>query len=158
MSPAETPGFWRNVARRARRFGRRPPVTAQAWFDRIETLASRAAGSDDYFAFQGVAYSGTPVELPADQSHERIDSDFAGLIRDGLKADSVIWACERLRLKVFSQPRFMFQEMDDGRPGELHDRPGTRLDVLEHPWTGGTTYDLLARMRLHSDFGGTAFV
>lgn len=138
-----------------RRFTRRRRAARrQSWFESIE----RAAGIDDYFAFNGVAYSGTPIEFPMNQAHERIDADFTGLVRDGLKGNSVIWSCERLRLKVFSQLRFMFQEMDDGRPGELHNRPGTRLAELDQPWKGGTTFDLLARMRLHSDFGGTAFV
>lgn len=133
-------------------------VTWQSWFEQIEARASRAGGIDDYFAFNGVAYSGTPIELSGGRPQERPEGDFAGLIRDGLKRNSVIFACERLRVKVFSQARFMWQELNDRRPGALVGGLNTRLNLLDHPWTGGTTNDLLARIRLHADFAGNAYV
>ena len=156
---AATPAARR--ACRAARLGDRPSgrsVTWQSWFEEIETRASRAAGIDDYFAFQGVSYSGTPVEMTGTGSHERMEGDFTGLVRDGLKANSIIWACERLRVKVFCQIRFMWQELNDRRPGALTGGLQTRLDLLDEPWANGRTGDLLARMRLHSDFAGNAYV
>jgi phage portal protein BeeE len=134
---------------------RRRSAPRQAWFEQVERAAGY--GIDDYFSFNNVGYSGTPGQV-APRSQERMEGDFAGLVRDGLKANSIIWSCERLRVKVFSQARFMYQHLNDGRPGDLHDSPATRLQVLEHPWRNATTGDLLARMRLHSDLGGNSYV
>lgn len=56
--------------------------------------------------------------------------------------NSVVFACESKRMAVFSEARFQFQQMRDGRPGDLF---GTAdLAVLEEPWPGATTRELLA--------------
>src|SRR5215510_1706047 len=95
----------------ARSLGRRPapPRTVQAWFDRVEPpgqYATRSYGyGDDFWAFAGVGYSGTPVELGPQPNTERMEGDFTGLVRDGLKGNSVIYACEQRRVAVFSEAR-----------------------------------------------------
>lgn len=126
----------------------------QGRFESVE----RAGGLniDDFFSFQGVGYSGVPVPM-GQQTSERMEGDFAGLVRDGLKGNSIIWSCERLRVKVFKQARPVFQDMNDGRPGELHSSPATRLAPLQRPWTNATSSDLFSRIRLHADFGGNAY-
>ena len=126
----------------------------QAWF---EQAAARADIADNYFAFNGQGYSGTPVEMTG-RSSERPSGDYKSLIGSGLKSNSIIFACERLRVSVFKQARFLFQELNEGRGGDLHNRPATRLDVLAKPWSGGSTADLMGRARLHADFAGNAFV
>lgn len=140
--------------------GRHGRYTMQAWFEQIEAKAtgSRAASLDDYFAYNGVGYRGQPVEMTGGPAQERTEANFAGFVRDGLKGNAIIWACERLRVKVFSQIRFMWQTMNDRRPGALSGGVQTRLDLLDHPWNNGTTGDLLARMRLHADLAGNAYV
>lgn len=60
--------------------------------------------------------------------------------------NSVVFACEANRLLLFAEARFQFQQMRNGRPGDLF---GTAdLGVLEVPWAGHTTRDLLARAEL----------
>jgi phage portal protein BeeE len=130
------------------------PVARQAWFDSVER---RAASIDDYFTFNGVGYQGSPMEL-LPRGQERAAGGFDGIVAAGLKGNSIIWSCERLRVAVFTEARFQFQRTDDGRPGDLFGTPATRLDLLEHPWTNGTTGDLLARTLLHRDFNGNAYV
>lgn len=62
------------------------------------------------------------------------------------ESNSVVFACELNRTLLFSEARFQFQRLDRGRPGDLF---GTdALAVLEEPWPGATTRDLLARMEL----------
>lgn len=56
--------------------------------------------------------------------------------------DSVVFACEARRISVFSEARFQWQRLRDGRPGDLFGDPN--LAVLEEPWPGATTRDLLA--------------
>ncbi|MBD2900797.1 hypothetical protein amrb99_98070 [Actinomadura sp. RB99] len=61
-----------------------------------------------------------------------------------------------VRLMVFSEARFQFRRMRNGRPGDLFGTPD--LALLEQPWVGGTTGDLLARMIQDADLAGNAFV
>ncbi len=61
-------------------------------------------------------------------------------------ANSVVFACEANRLLLFSEARFQWQRLVDGRPGDLF---GNRaLSLLEEPWVGATTGELLMQMEL----------
>lgn len=155
-----------NAARRACRSARlggtrsSSAVTWQSWFEQIEgrATASRGGDLDSYFAYNGVGYAGQPIEMTGGPAQERTEANFEGFVRDGLKGNSIIWSCARLRVKVFCQIRFMWQTLNDRRPGALSGGVQTRLDLLDKPWTNGTTQDLLARLRLHADFAGNAYV
>lgn len=145
---------------RASRFGAPGRYTMQSWFEAVERKAtgSRAMDLDSYFAFNGVGYQGQPVEMTGGPAQEKTEANFEGFVRQGLKGNSIIWACERLRVKVFCQIRFMWQTMNDRRPGSLGGGVETRLQLLDEPWPNGTTADLLARIRLHADLAGNAYV
>lgn len=138
-----------------RRRKARTQGTVQAWFEAIEQRA--VSIEDTYFSYSGVGYHGTPAEMTA-KGQERSGTDFVGLVENGLKANSIVWACERLRVSVATEARFQFQELNRGRPGDLSGTPATRLEILEHPWRNGTTGDLIAKMMLHRDFGGNSYV
>lgn len=87
---------------------------------------------------------------------ESIDNDFCGYIQGAYKASGVVFACEQARLSVFSEMRFQYQRLANGRPGDLF---GTKeLALLEHPWPNGTTGELLARALQDADFAGNHFV
>jgi hypothetical protein len=89
------------------------------------------------------------------QKAEAIGPEFAGLVDGALKADGVISAIEQTRFMVFAEARFLFQRLIGGRPGDLW---GDRsLRILERPWVGGTTGDLLSRMLLDADFAGNSY-
>lgn len=72
------------------------------------------------------------------------------------KTNGPVFACNQARMKVFTEARFQFRRMRDGRPGDLFGQPA--LSILEHPWPGGHTTDLLARMIQDVDLVGNAFV
>lgn len=75
------------------------------------------------------------------------------------KSNGPIFACSLARMKVFTEARFLFRNMKDGRPGDLHDGDGDPgLELLRHPWPGGHTTDLLARMIQDVDLCGNAFI
>ena len=60
--------------------------------------------------------------------------------------NAVVFACEANRILLFSEARFQFQQLRNGRPGDLF---GTAdLAVLEEPWPGASTRDLLAQAEL----------
>ncbi len=90
------------------------------------------------------------------QRQEAIGPAYRSLTDLAFKSDSVVFACIATRLLHFSEARFQFSQMNQGRRGKLF---GTQdLQPLEEPWPGGTTGDLLTKMLMHADLGGNAFV
>jgi hypothetical protein len=87
---------------------------------------------------------------------EEIGRTFTSLVAAGFQSNSIIFALEMKRIQVFSQARFMWQALVKGQPDTLFGNP--ELAILEKPWPGGTTGDLLTKMLTHADFGGNAFV
>ncbi|MBE4790910.1 phage portal protein [Streptomyces caniscabiei] len=82
--------------------------------------------------------------------------DFEAAVRFAYKRNGPIFALMLVRQLVFSEARFQFRQIRNGRPGELF---GTQaLEVLETPWTGGTTGKLLSRMIQDGDLNGNGFV
>jgi hypothetical protein len=86
---------------------------------------------------------------------EPISNTFADYVCHGLFGNTVVAAIERVRVAVFSEARFQFQRIRKGRPGDLWSDGS--LSVLERPWVGGTTGDLLTRMLLDADMAGNSF-
>jgi phage portal protein BeeE len=87
---------------------------------------------------------------------EQIETDFEGYAQGIYKRNGPVAALMFVRQMVFSEARFQFRRMNNGRPGDLF---GTKdLGILERPWTNGTTGDLLSRMIQDADLAGNAFV
>jgi len=87
---------------------------------------------------------------------ETVENSFEGYLSGAFKTNGPVFSLMLVRLQVFSEARFQFRALRDGRPGRLF---GTAaLDLLENPWPGGTTGDLLARMLMHADLAGNAYV
>lgn len=128
----------------------------------VRTAApSRSArmGLDEYInvAFGGHLYGMIPGHSTTmgNQPAESIEANFAGYCDSALKANGIIFGCEQIRLATFSEARFQFRSLSGGRPGDLF---GTAaLSILERPWPGGTTGDMLARILLTADLAGNAY-
>jgi hypothetical protein len=86
---------------------------------------------------------------------EKISASFADFACHGVMGNAVIAAIERVRIAVFSEARFQWQAMNGGRPGDMFGNQD--LAILERPWVGGTTGDLMARMLLDADLAGNSF-
>jgi phage portal protein BeeE len=122
----------------------------------LEQYASQLA-----FSFGGIQYGssqglGGPVQTSyASNPVEPIPTSFVGYAVGGLFDNPVVAGLEWTRLNVFSEARFIWQQLRGGRPGDLF---GTGdLAMLEQPWTGGTTGDLLTRFLLDADLAGNAY-
>lgn len=108
------------------------------------------------FSFNGNAYLAGALNETLRGKVEEINTSYDGLVQQAYRTSAVVFACELARLQLFSEARFQFQQMRNGRPGNLF---GTKsLDILEHPWQTAITGDLLTRVLLDADFGGTAFM
>ncbi len=108
----------------------------------------------EYFAFGGSQY---PLGLQTTYGKEKaepIGADFTGHVRNAYQANGVISAVELVRFSIFSEARFAYQTLD----GTLGSPSDAQLARLEHPWPGGATGDLLARMILDADLAGNAYI
>lgn len=84
------------------------------------------------------------------------DEELTQNVWSAYKQNGPTFALVLARMQVFSQARFQWTRFSGGRPADLF---GTEaLQLLERPWPGGTTADLLARMELHASTAGNAFV
>jgi len=133
-------GWWRRL------FGRkttsvelvqRSPLPFQDWVD--------------LFSFGGTSYPLLNTTM-ASMNEEAIGSTLSQVA----KSNGPVFALMLARLQVFSQARFQWTRFDRGAPADLF---GTdELAVLERPWPGGTTADLLARMEINVTTAGNSYV
>ncbi len=70
-------------------------------------------------------------------------------------SNASVFALESIRILLFSEARFQWQQMRNGRPGDLFGTPD--LAILEEPWAGHTTRDLLARAELDVFSAGNSY-
>jgi phage portal protein BeeE len=107
-----------------------------------------------YFSYLGSTY---PLSLQQTLSgnQEEIRESFPGVIQGAYRSNGIIFACMLVRMLLFSEARFQFRRMQDGRPGELFG--SQELTRLEHPWPGATTGDLLSRAVQDADLAGNFF-
>ena len=70
-------------------------------------------------------------------------------------ANGVVFACESKRVNVFSEARFAYQQLRNGRPADLFSTPD--LNIFEKPWPGGSTRDLLVTCELDVALYGNSY-
>jgi len=84
------------------------------------------------------------------------DEELVQSVSEAYKQNGPIFALILARLQVFSQAKFQWTRFSAGNPQDFF---GTsELTVLERPWVGGTTADLLSRMEVFNSTAGNAFV
>lgn len=98
------------------------------------------------------SYDSVPWGMAARADREVIENDFEGYIRQAYKDNGVVFACMLTRMLLFSEVRFQWQSMRNGRPNKLF--PTSELRILEKPWPNGTTGELAARMIQDADGAG----
>jgi phage portal protein BeeE len=118
--------------------------------DRIIGGGERKAFSQPNFWTLPDMFSTAPVG-----ASETVENNFAEYVTKLYKANGIVAACIGARMLPFSEARFQYQEIIDGRPGRLFDGPG--LDILATPWTNATTGDLLSRMEQEGSIAGNSY-
>lgn len=108
------------------------------------------------FNYGGNAYLSGIQTTWGSPTTETIGSSYPALVDQAYKANGIVFACVLARLLLFSEARFQFQRIRSGRPTDLFGDQS--LAILETPWPGGTTGDLLARMEQHVSLAGNAYV
>lgn len=109
------------------------------------------------FMYGGFGYPGSGYKetLSDGKATERPANNFEGLTRGAYQANGVVFSCMLARQLVFSGMRFQWQQLLNGSPSDTF---GTReLRLLERPWSGGTTQDLLSRLIQDADLAGNSY-
>lgn len=88
-------------------------------------------------------------------NREEMGGGFEKHVQDMYKANGIVFACIMARARVFSQARFLWQQMLDNRPGNLFGNKALRL--IERPWHNGTTGELLTAAEIDSSVSGNFF-
>jgi len=110
------------------------------------------------FVYNGMSYgygAGLTQQTLAGQATEQIPTNF-GAFAQLMTTHDVIFSVMAVRALVFSGIRIQWQKQNaDGRPSKLF---GSKdLAILENPWPGGTTQDLLVRMIQDVDLCGNSY-
>lgn len=108
------------------------------------------------FYFNGIAYT-TGMQQTIQGNRESIENDLVSYVNAAYKSNGIVFACMLARRSIFTEARFQFRALrrNNGRPGPLF---GTQeLNILERPFPGGVTADLLARMIDDADLAGNWF-
>ena len=92
---------------------------------------------------------------PLTPDRETIEVDYESYARDAYKASGVVFALIATRQMVFAEARFLWRQLFEGRPGRLYRTD--ELDLLENPWPGGTTGELLGRMEVTASLAGNYY-
>jgi phage portal protein BeeE len=134
--------------------GERP----DGWMQRQPSRGDPSLALDQwaqYFDYGGLTYPFWPRQTLVGQREEWPDFTFEGFIQGIYKANGVVFACMLCRMLLFSEARFQFRQLRNGRPGDLFGTPD--LDILEKPWKNATTGDLLSRAIQDADLAGNFF-
>lgn len=106
------------------------------------------------FAFNGIGYQhGVTQTLTG--STEPIPEDFGSMVEYAYKSNGVVFACMLVRQMLFSEARFAFRRYENSRPSALFS--AANLAILEEPWPGGTTGDLLTKAIQDADLAGNFY-
>lgn len=114
----------------------------------------RNLSMDDYaswFSFGGLGYPLLQTTMNS-LDEERIAQTAAA----AAKRSGPVFALILARMQVFSQVKFQWTRFQGALPGDLFGTP--ELGVLERPWPGGTTADVLARMEWDVSAAGNAYI
>jgi hypothetical protein len=130
-----------------------------------QTLRGRASSSDEkrytfsewmneQLMFQGGSYPLVGASTYGTKA-EVAENSFAGYTQAAYKHNGIVFAIVLSRMLLFTEARFQWQRLSNGRPTDLFGSQD--LAVLETPWPNGTTGELLARMEQDVSLAGNFF-
>lgn len=122
----------------------------------------RSIGINEYislvssFGYGGLDYPLSGVQTTmSGENVEQVSGNLTGLAQAAYASHGPVFALMMVRMLIFSAIRFQWQRIRDGQPSDLFG--STELGLLERPWPGGTTQDMLTRVILYADLAGNAF-
>ena len=109
------------------------------------------------FGYGGVRFPllGPNLTSPT-QKQEQPEVNYVSFATQVLGGCPPVYAAYQSRAMIFSQARFKWRQEEKGRPVRLFGDKS--LFLLERPWPGGTTGELLTRIEQDVTLSGNAFV
>ena len=94
------------------------------------------------------------VETLAGTPQEPIGVDFRSFVQRGYLNNGIVYGCINARLVLFSQGVLKLRGVQDKVIKELP----PRLQILNHPWPGGTTAEMFARIEQDTSLAGNWYL
>lgn len=115
------------------------------------------AWADSFLQYQGQIYQPAYTTTYAGQKVEAPTDTFTGYVQGAYKANGVIFSVSMARARPFSEITFKWRRKKDtgGGPALWGNQD---LQILETPWPGGTTQQLMMRAEQDVTAAGTFFV
>ena len=113
--------------------------------DRLLARAANPAGYNETY-YTGAMY--VPVAGQTGRDRETASGYLIREAREAYRQNGIVFGCLVARMMLISEARFQFQSMTDDRLFGNQD-----LALLEHPWPGGDTGDLLKKIEQDASFG-----
>jgi len=113
-------------------------------------------GQDNLWPYANV--NGNIYPLNLNQTLSGSDEEaalYGGGAVQSYMSNAIVFACMAKRMKLFSEARARYQRLQKGKPGDLWG--DASLDIMDHPWPGGATGDLLARAIQDADWAGNFY-
>ncbi len=129
--------------------------------------ALRAAQRDDFYPIGNDQTTGLSIYDWARMFPPGNSVTWGGNMYQGFKVDGTtpgtsaygssapVFALASVRILLFSEARFQWQNFKNGKPGDLFGTPD--LALLEEPWPGKTTRDLLTQAELDVVTAGNSY-
>jgi hypothetical protein len=121
----------------------------------IERYAFDEYLRERHMLYGGVSYPLTGFTMSTGKAESIADS-FAGYVQGAYRSNGVIFAVSMARALLFCEARFKFRRYGDPGGSDLFGTP--ELRILERPWPGGSTAQLLMRAEQDITSAGTFFV
>lgn len=128
------------------------------WFRRLVGLEERASSPYPYALWQKdfILHGNDRHVYGFGPRTEGVPNDFDMYASKFYKGSGVVFAVANKRMMTFSQITFKWRPLDS--PSVTHSLFGSRdLAILENPWPGGKTGDLLARAIQDVDLAGNFY-
>lgn len=112
------------------------------------------------WAQQWATYAGHTYALtgtmPRGSKEETPENSFTGYINGAYKSSGVVFAAMLARQLIFSEARFVWQKLNDGKPGDIF--WDESLNLFAKPWPNADSGELLARAIQDIDLAGNHYV
>lgn len=110
------------------------------------------------FGYQGHGYQTQGLTLTGlGQGVREVANDLPAYMR-ALRSCPPAFAAQMVRAAILSQVRFAFRNKPSNLVTPRRIFGTNALDLLEHPWTNGTTGQMVAQMEWHEGLTGNAYV
>lgn len=122
----------------------------------IATLEDYVQTLSNSFYYSSLGYGNGIQQTLAGNPAEKIGTDLESYASRAYADNGPVFALMSVRMMAFSGIRFQWQNINKGKPGRLYGNQ--ELSILENPWPGANTQDLLVKMITFADLAGNAYI